>query len=353
MQVSSSKVRRIKRQYRIQMAAFLGLLGIAFMLMFMVNNMLLSTVLAFVIYYLFGPAVNRLERSGLNRTLAITILFIVGGFVFTILLTSFYPIISAQVATLRSEIPKYITGTTNLIKNVESQLAFMSEIFENLNLIEQTEDYLSELTKSIFEDLPLVLSQSVTVTLLAPFFAFFMLKDGPTLAKRFFGLVPNNLFEASLHLRHQINSQLGAFIRARILEAALVGGIVWIGLWVMNFPFAPILALFAALANLIPYVGPIIGILPAIIIAIINGYSFLGTLAVSIPYIIAQVIDIFFIIPIVVAKIVDLHPVTVIVSFIVGAELLGVLGMVIAIPVASVLKVTIFNVYRHLVEFRN
>ncbi len=69
-------------------------------------------------------------------------------------------------------------------------------------------------------------------------------------------------------------------------------------------------------------------------------------------YVIAQIIDIFFIIPLVVAKLVNLHPVSVVIAIIIGAQLLGVLGMIISIPMASALKVIFTNVYQHLVDFR-
>ncbi|MEZ4870902.1 MAG: AI-2E family transporter [Bdellovibrionales bacterium] len=149
-----------------------------------------------------------------------------------------------------------------------------------------------------------------------------------------------------------MNTQMGGFIRARLLEAAFVGAITWVGLWAISFPFAPILAFFAAITNLIPYVGPLVGMVPALIISFINGDGMVGMLITATPYLIAQIIDAFFIIPIVVAKIVDLHAITVILSLIIGAQLLGVLGMIIAIPVASALKVTISNVYRHILDFR-
>lgn len=143
---------------------------------------------------------------------------------------------------------------------------------------------------------------------------------------------------------------MGGFIRARFLEAGIVGLIIWVGLWLTHFPYAALLALFAAFTNLIPYFGPIIGVVPAIVISLINGSSPFDLFLVSLPYLIAQVVDIFVIIPLVVAKIVDLHPITVVVSFIVGAQLLGVLGMIIAIPIASALKVTLYTFYRHLVD---
>ena len=108
----------------------------------------------------------------------------------------------------------------------------------------------------------------------------------------------------------------------------------------------------AGLTNLIPYIGPLIGAVPAILIALVNGYSGLSILAVVLVYVVAQVIDAGFLIPLMVAKIVDLHPVTVIVVIIAGAQLMGVLGMIISIPVASTLKVTVSTVYRHLIDTR-
>ena len=164
--------------------------------------------------------------------------------------------------------------------------------------------------------------------------------------------MPNHIFELTLNLYYQINSQVGQFVRARFLEALIVAVVVWIGLWILDFPFAILLALFAGVTNLIPYIGPIIGAIPAILIAIINGETTFTLLVVCGIYGLAQVIDMFFIIPLVVAKLVNLHPVTVVVAMIVGAQVLGILGMIISIPVASALKVTFTNIYQHLVEFR-
>ncbi len=353
MTTAPQRLKQIKHQHRVQLFAFLGIIFFIFYMLMWVDNMLLSTVLAFVLFYSFGPFVNAFERRGLNRVLGISLLFAVSSLFFIFAVTSIYPLVSSQASALKSEIPKYINGTTDLILKTESQLAIFSELFQDINIIGQTEKYLYNWTQSLFEDLPNFLSHSLTVTLLAPFFAFFMLKDGPALSRRLFNMVPNNLFELSINLKHQINSQLGSFIRARLLESVLVGALVWVGLWLIGFKFATVLAIFAALANLIPYIGPIVGAAPALIIALINGEGPMGVTLVLTPYLIAQIIDIFFIIPLVVAKIVNLHPVTIIISFIIGADLLGVLGMVIAIPAASVIKVTIANVYEHLVEFRS
>ena len=101
-----------------------------------------------------------------------------------------------------------------------------------------------------------------------------------------------------------------------------------------------------------PYIGPLIGALPAFAIALVNGYSSLGVFLVALVYVVAQLIDAGILIPMLVAKIVDLHPVTVIIVIIAGAQVLGILGMIISIPVASTLKVTFSTIYRHLIDTR-
>ncbi|NJM10325.1 MAG: AI-2E family transporter [Bdellovibrionaceae bacterium] len=179
-----------------------------------------------------------------------------------------------------------------------------------------------------------------------------MVKDGRASLRLVLGIVPNQLFETALSLLHQINFQLGQFVRARILESLIVGLITSVGLMLIGFPYAMLLGVLAGVTNLIPYIGPLIGALPAFAIALVNGHTSLGVFFVAAVYIVAQLIDAGILIPMLVAKIVDLHPVTVIVVIIAGAQLMGILGMIISIPVASTLKVTVSTIYRHLIDTR-
>ena len=119
----------------------------------------------------------------------------------------------------------------------------------------------------------------------------------------------------------------------------------------VGFEYALLLAVFAGLSNLIPYIGPVVGAIPAVLIVLVNSVPGLEFLIVIAVYIVAQLIDNFFIIPLVVAKIVNLHPVTVAIVIIIGAQIGGILGMIISIPVACILKLTTTTVYSHLIEF--
>jgi len=262
------------------------------------------------------------------------------------------PLISAQAVSLKADLPKYIEGSTRMLVETEYKINSIFNHMYEIDFSRTGEAYLSSFASSFFEDLPNVLRKSLTVLLLAPFLAFFMLQDGRRVSRKILSMIPNNYFELVLNLQHQINNQMGSFIRARLFEAAIVGIVVFFGLVLFQFPYASLLALFASLTNLIPYIGPFIGAIPALVIALINGNSNYEIFLISSIYATAYLIDLAFIIPFLVAKIVNLHPVTVILVLIIGAQLMGVLGMIIAIPVASVIKLTTIAFYNHLIDFR-
>lgn len=274
------------------------------------------------------------------------------GFFIAIIGTFIFPKLSLTLIGLKTDAPKYIAGFSHLISNLELQARGLLGPFFSMDLNEMVESYLTRSTEAFFNHIPGVLKQLLTVMLLGPFIAFFMIKDGRSFTRKAMGLIPNYLFETALSLQHQINVQIGYFVRARLLEALIVGGVTWVGLMIIDFPFALLLAIFAAITNLIPYIGPLIGLVPALIIALVNSSSSFDLLLLFGVYLVAQLIDAALLVPFFVARIVDLHPLTVILVIIAGAQFMGVLGMIISIPLASTLKVTIETLYRHLTESR-
>lgn len=347
-----SRTKIINRERLIRLFAVIGLISLFFLVLLKVDNMLMAFLLAFVITYLMNPFVNLIERRGVKRRYAIAVPFLCGGILIAFFVSVIAPMIGEQFSALQKDMPKYVSGLTELLNSTEEKINSYFQDYFNLNLSQQFIDISQNSVTSLINSVPSFASSFVTTLLLAPFFAYFLLLDGRNINGQLLKLVPNNLFELFLNLSYQTNKQMGDFIRARLAEAAIVGLVIWIGLSFANFPYAPLLALFAAITNLIPYIGPFIGAIPAFAIAFINKDTSFTLLMITLTYSIAQIIDIFFIIPLVVAKLVDLHPVTVIIVIVVGAQLMGILGMIISIPVASILKLTTFSVYRHLVNFR-
>ncbi len=329
-----------------KLVVFLSILLVIGCVLFLVNNLFVSLLLAFVLAYLSRPVLVFFERAGLSYNQGLILVFLMGLVFVGAVGIWFFPFISGQISHLQEEWPRYFKGLVSLIENFEEKIKTWLGL--SLNLRTLGEEKLLSLGQLILKDLPLLLFQVLTVLILAPFLAFFLLRDGHKISRHFMRWVPNSVFEMTLSLQYQINQQLGLFIRARFLEAFIVGAVTGVGLSLVFFPFAWLLGGFAALTNLIPYLGPLIGAAPAIAIALINDYQMFDLSLVVLVYATAQAIDAGILVPVLVARIVNLHPVTVVLLIILGGQFMGILGMIISIPLANACKVTFVAVYDHL-----
>jgi putative permease len=345
--------KKIRRENFLKLLVVSSILISGLVIILVVPGMLSSFLLAFVISYLFKPIVVFLERKGVRRILAILLPFLVSGLIISAASQFFVTLITDQAVSFQTDLPKYINGLSETIKKPTNTLNLALLPYTKIDLAERMSIWMQNSAGNVLHKIPEWISKFLSTLILAPFFAFFMLKDGQTISRNLLSYMPNNLFEVALNLSSQINKQLGSFIRARLLESVIVGSVVLLGLSSIGTPYASILALFAALTNLIPYIGPVIGAVPGIVIAFVNHDTFASVALISTVYLIAQLIDMLFVIPLVVAKIVDLHPVTVVIVIIIGSQVMGILGMIISVPVASILKLVFTEFYNHVVDIRS
>jgi predicted PurR-regulated permease PerM len=187
----------------------------------------------------------------------------------------------------------------------------------------------------------------LTFVVIVPFVAFFFLKEGRQISRKVIELVPNAYFELCLNLLHQINGQIGGYIRGQILATSVVATLAISGLSIIGLQYAFPVGLLAGFANMIPFLGPLIGIISASIVALATG----GTLAMSLVgkviviFLVIQIIDNILIQPTVVAKSVEMHPLMVLFVVMVGSQLMGIVGMLIAVPLTGILKVIVQSIY--------
>ena len=165
-------------------------------------------------------------------------------------------------------------------------------------------------------------------------------------------LVPNAYFELTLNLLHQINGQIGGYIRGQLLSVFLVASLSVTGLFIVGMPYFLPVGVLAGIANMIPYLGPLIGIVSATIVALAMGKGFGMVMWVIVVFLIIQIIDNILIQPMVVAKSVDLHPLIVLVVVMIGSDLMGIVGMLVAVPFTGILKVSGQTVYEGIKGYR-
>jgi putative permease len=190
--------------------------------------------------------------------------------------------------------------------------------------------------------------------ILVPLFTFFFLRDGRRIRSACVSLAPNRHFEMAHDLSYLVSRQLSQFVRGRVLEAIIVGLVVAGGLSLTDIRYAPMLGIFAGVTNLIPYIGPIIGMIPGLLIAFADlGVGGQFWWIVILYVLIAQVlVDNFILIPILISRVSNLHPLLVFFAIIVGGKLYGVIGMIIGVPIVSVVKITLLEIRTYRRNFR-
>ena len=146
----------------------------------------------------------------------------------------------------------------------------------------------------------------------------------------------------------EMDNSLGSFIRGQLLISAIVGILIAVGLSIMGVDFALIIGLIAGIFNIVPYFGPIIGAVPAVVFALLK--SPLTAVYVVLLFAVVNQVESSIISPNILGEHVGLHPVTVIFSIISGGYLFGILGVILAVPVTSIVKVTLRYVHNKLLQ---
>ena len=165
----------LKRANRWKLAGLVALLVMLFVVLIAVENLLVSSILALMISYSLGPLVNYLERQGIGRTLATTFVFVSVGIVISLVGLWLFPYFGETVSRLQNDMPRFITGVAQFISELESRVQDFSGPLTNFDLESRIEAQLTSWTRDLFTGLPAFLKTFMTVILLGPFLAFFML----------------------------------------------------------------------------------------------------------------------------------------------------------------------------------
>ena len=310
--------------------------------------------LAYILALALTPIVNWLMRFNLSKTKATVVVFVILSFLVGIPLFKVIPVLTIQSQDIQYSLPQienYViqqyTIATDFIKAKTGHEIADGYIFQALTQVETW-------ASMFVVKLPNYLANLLEWIFFVPFFTFFIIRDGDSFKKTFLSFTPNTIFERFYYVMHVFNRQLGDYFFAKFVEAVIVGGIITAGLLIMNVSNAVLLGFVAGLTNIVPYVGPILGVIPAIVLTMGEyGMTSPEMGAVLVLYSVANAVDVFFVCPFLVSKIVNLHPMIVAVSVIVGSHYAGITGMVISIPVVAAIKLIITEIYNEIYTERS
>lgn len=313
-------------------------------------------LIAGFLFYLLNPLVKmlmkiRIKEFKVKRPLAITIVFLLLISVLGLVISFFIPRLIEQIKSLVIGLPGYLGELqrflTNLFNNSHIDWLQKVDLHSYMNKFEGSltsilKKFILSLTTSLGSVIGTI--TSVTVTLVTvPFILFYMLKDGEKLVPTVEKFFPEHNRSKVARLLHEMSATLSRYISGQMIECLFVGTFSAIGYSMTGIPYALLVGLFAGITNIIPYLGPYIGLMPALFLAFSK--SLPTVFWVIVVCIVVQQLDGNLVYPNVIGKSLHLHPLTIIIILLVAGNIAGLLGMILGVPLYAVTKVVVKFVY--------
>jgi predicted PurR-regulated permease PerM len=333
------------------------IVGLVFL--WQVSDILAPFVWAIITVYVFNPLLQVIaRRTGLPRRLCAIISFVLLLGLLVLGIVVLIPALSSQVQQLVHDLPDLIRQAGKVLGQTSVNIFGIT-----INLTGTDEEINRELGQLLMEigrifvptALPRIASSLIKL-LIYLVATFLLLLEADRIRPSIELYTPTALKNELGPLAARINNVLGAYIRAQLFLVALMSVVSFIALTILGVRFAPLLAIFTGLVETMPFVGPYIAGGVAVLVALTQGSNHFGwapiglAIAVAITYTVLRQIEDNFVMPLVVGRLVRLHPLVVIFSVLAGASLFGILGLLLAVPVAATLKIVAIYLYRKLSE---
>lgn len=308
-------------------------------------------ILALVLYYLFNPLINWLEKKQVKRIYSISGLFIIIAALVTLGIILVWPVIQKQLETLVTDFPKYTREINHLVAGLFRNSPVEEPVKETLESIER---WLSTISESIGDYLEGFLqgASSVVSTITgfilviatAPIITFFLLKDD----RKFFGylikIVPPRFRDDMRAVGHLMNNQVGAYLKGQIIVCITIGLLTFLGFVVIGMPYAGSLSLVTGITAFVPYIGPFAAFIPALIIALLHSFGMVVKMVII--WVIVQMLNGHLIEPAVMGKHLVVHPITIVFVLLAMGNIMGIFGLIFAVPIYAILKVLMVYLFR-------
>ncbi len=322
-------------------------------LIWLLAPVLMPFAVAAMLAYLGDPLADRLERLGLNRNWAATIVFAVLLVVVVGVLLLLIPLIARQVENLIVNLPRYGDWAQNVAWPwLQARLHLDPHTFDSDRLLAAIKAHIGSIGDVATTVLGKVSRSGLGVVMwmtnlvLIPVVAFYLLRDWDRLVATVDRMLPRSIQPTIAHLARESDKILGAFVRGQLLVMLALGVFYGAGLGLVGLSVGLLIGLVAGLLSFVPYLGFIIGFVAAIIAALVQYGDWTHVLLVCGVFMVGQLLEGYVLVPKLVGDKIGLHPVAVIFAVLAGGYLFGFLGVLLALPAASVIMVLL----RYLLE---
>lgn len=294
------------------------------------------------ITYLLHPIIEKLHRTGVPRPISILIIYLL---FFGSIGYGFYkgiPVLVNQLRDLSENFPQLSAAYSEWIDSIHDQTnRWPNGVHERVDqLFAKTEAWLALTVENVISSLKGIFDYMLLIAII-PFLVFYMLKDYDQIKKAGWYLTPRKWRSEAIQFLKDIDRSLGNYIRGQLFVCFIIGLLAFISLWFFDVKYPLILGLLIGLTNIIPYFGPIIGAVPALIIAATMSTQTIIIVVViilSLQFIEGNILG-----PLVVGKSLHMHPIIIMLALLAGGEIGGIVGLMIAVPIVVVLRVMILH----------
>ncbi|WP_445612760.1 AI-2E family transporter [Geobacillus sp. YF-1] len=299
-------------------------------------------LLAAFITYLLHPLVEYLHGKGVPRALAILLIYLLFFGSVGYGLYRGIPVLIAQLRALDEQLPSLMNTYRQWVRHIHDETStWPMEVHTRVEtMLAELERAAASAVEMAIRAMKSLISSAATFVLI-PFIVFYMLKDVEVLKKAVWYLTPKRWREPGLAFLQDVDESLGGYIRGQLFVCAAIGSAAALGLWLAGMDYPLLLGLIIGMTNIIPYFGPLIGAIPAAILA--ATVSLKMVLVVLVIIFALQFLEGNVLSPLIVGKSVHMHPLVIMLALFAGGELAGVLGLILAVPTAAVLKVAIVH----------
>lgn len=326
-------------------------------LVYLLSPVLMPFVFAAMLAYLGDPLADKLEvikikSYQLGRTNAVIVVFIAIFAITTTILGVIIPKIELQISLFISKFPDYARWiNSTIIPWVEAHLGWDVSLIEGEKVIALLKNHWQKAGGGFMSFMGsisrsgAVLAEWLMNLILIPVITFYLLRDWDILVEKIKNLLPRRISATAKKLALETDTVLGAFMRGQFYVMLVLGAIYSFGLWLVGLNVALLIGMIAGLVSFVPYLGSIVGFSVACIAGILQFQDVMYLIPISIVFVVGQSLEGMLLTPWLVGDKIGLHPVAVMFAVLAGGQLFGFLGVLLALPLASVVMVFLRHIH--------
>lgn len=319
-----------------------GLASIAIVLSKAIGVVILLFI-AIIVAEGIRPLVAGLHKLRVPRALGVLLVYLAGGGVLAALVWLLLRPLLSQLATFISDLPQYLAATQRQLTQAQQLVGKNPQAGQLVNQLGAQIGGIVGAMAQFLLRLPLTIVDLLFNSILVLLMAFFWLTTIDDLKPFVVGLFPPRAQATAASVLHEMGRKIGGYLRGVVVNMAVIGMLSGLGDWVLGVPYPLLLGILAGLTEIIPFIGPFLGGAVAALLALV-AVGPVKALEVVVLYVLIQQIEGNALVPLVMNRVVELNPLTVVVAVLLGGALLGLIGGVVGVPAAVAIQVLVVRV---------